>query len=202
MSYARTRFWIGVTLAGIVWLICLFLGGEGWELDRQARAMFAAGADADLRAWARRLAWLGEWQVQTAAAVLAAIYLAFARRRRAALLLIIIILGRLLVELQKMFVDRDQPDIPKYLEAVHSMSFPSVHAANAVITYLTMAILLPGRRWINTAEITVAMVLSLLAGWSQLALEQHWTSDVVGGWAFGLLWVMICLRLATDRPGN
>ena len=71
-----------------------------------------------------------------------------------------------------------------------------------MITYLAIALLLPAREWKHAVYIAVALGLSLLAGWSQAALGLSWPSDVVGGWAFGLLWVMVALRLATDRPGD
>jgi undecaprenyl-diphosphatase len=202
MNYTRTSFMIAVALSAAIWLICMFLGGEGWGPDERARALFAAGGDAGLRDLAGKAALVGSWGALGAVTVLAGIYLAFVRRRRAALLLISVVLGWLLVLLQKMLVDRDQPDLPKYLEAAHSMSFPSELAANAMIAYLMIAWMLPGRRWINGVQIAVALVLAIVAGWSPLALEQNWTSDVVGGWAFGILWVILCMRLATDRPGN
>jgi undecaprenyl-diphosphatase len=41
-----------------------------------------------------------------------------------------------------------------------------------------------------------AILLSVLIGTSRVMLGVHWPSDVVGGWAFGLLWVLLTLRLA------
>jgi len=38
--------------------------------------------------------------------------------------------------------------------------------------------------------------LSLLIGVSRVMLGVHWPSDVIGGWAFGLLWVLVTLRPA------
>jgi undecaprenyl-diphosphatase len=202
MSYNRTRFLIALAITGTIWLLCMFLGGEGWGPDESARRTFAAGGNAGLRSFAQKAALLGQWQVLIPATGLAAFYLAFKRRNRAGLLLIMGFLGWLLVLIQAMLVDRAKPDLPKYLEAAHSMSFPSTHAANAMFVFLAIALLLPGRRWINHVQITLALILAILAGWSQLALENVWASDVVGGWAFGMLWVIICIRLATDRPGD
>jgi undecaprenyl-diphosphatase len=42
----------------------------------------------------------------------------------------------------------------------------------------------------------VAFVLSLCIGFSRLMLGVHWPSDVIGGWSFGLLWVLASLPLA------
>jgi undecaprenyl-diphosphatase len=42
------------------------------------------------------------------------------------------------------------------------------------------------------------VVLSLFIGTSRVMLGVHWPSDVVGGWAFGALWVLVSLRL-TER---
>jgi undecaprenyl-diphosphatase len=201
MSYTRVRYLISVLLAGAVWLAAMFLGGKGWPPDEKWRAILAT-TDPAMQERARWLAWIGEWQVLTAAAVIAAVILAFTRRRRAALLLIMIVVGRLLVEIQRLVTVRAPPDVAAYLESVAYASFPSVQAANAMITYVAIAALLPIREWLHYVLIVVVVLLAGLAGWSQLALRVSWPSDVVGGWAFGLLWVMVCVRLATDRPGK
>jgi undecaprenyl-diphosphatase len=36
----------------------------------------------------------------------------------------------------------------------------------------------------------------LLIGTSRVMLGVHWPSDVIGGWAFGMLWVLLTLRPA------
>jgi undecaprenyl-diphosphatase len=61
-----------------------------------------------------------------------------------------------------------------------------------------------GTRWRGPA-VAGAILLSLLIGASRVMLGVHWPSDVIGGWSFGLLWVVLTLRLAEraisgDRP--
>ncbi len=201
MNYTRGRFLTFVVLSAAIWLAMLFLGGETWSVDQWLHEMLKV-RDARTRTLAERAAWLGAWPVLIGIALVAAIYLGFVRKRRAALLLIMVVVGFLLVELQMMIVDRDQPHAPKYLEAFHSASFPSGYSANAMITYLGIALLLPGREWWHILRNVVAFVIVLAIGWSQVALDQHWASDIIGGYAFGFLWVVICVRLATDRPGD
>ena len=85
---------------------------------------------------------------------------------------------------------------------VSSLSFPSGHAGNSMIVYLSVALLLfddPRRRRIAAA---CAIILSLLIGLSRPAVGVHWPSDVVGGWAFGLLWVMLSLKVAQTLNRN
>jgi undecaprenyl-diphosphatase len=202
MRYARTRFWTAIILSGAVWIAALLLGGPGTEYDEPLRRDLYAGTHQVLARNAGFFTWLGSGYVLIPLTVLAAIYLSFTRRRRAALLLIAAFGGRLLVELQKMLVGRARPGVDEHLEAVHNLSFPSGHAANAMITYMAIALLVPVRQRNRAISVGIGLALALQAGWSRVALGVHWPSDVLGGWAFGLLWITICMRLATDRPDD
>ena len=202
MNYTRTRFLIGSFLAFIAWVVMLLIGGKGAAADVWAAEWLSVAGKPELESFARLVARLGDWPALTVAAIIGTILTAIHRRRRAALLLILIVTGRVVVEIQKALIGRVPPHALEHYEVHPAGSFPSVSAANALITFLAVALLLPSREWKHTVYITVALALSLLAGWSQAALGNNWPSDVVGGWAFGLFWVMVVLRLATDRPGD
>jgi undecaprenyl-diphosphatase len=83
------------------------------------------------------------------------------------------------------------------LAEVHYQSFPSGHAANSMIVYLALALLAfddpRHRRW----AVAGALLLSFLIGLSRPMLGVHWPSDVVAGWAFGLLWTLLVLGLSS-----
>ena len=200
MRYARTRFWTAIILTGGIWLACLLLGGAGSPFDESLLSSLYAGGNDILARNAILISWLGRGVVLITLTAAAALFLYFRRRMRAALLLIVVFGGRLLVELQKIIIGRDRPGVDEHLEAVYSLSFPSGHAANAMITYLAIALLVPVKQRNRAISVGLGLALALQSGWSRVALGVHWPTDVIGGWAFGLLWVVLCMRLASARP--
>ena len=183
-----------VALAGI-WLAML-LGGAG-PLDRNIYQAVYAGHRPALLAIARALTTLGEPTLLIGASAVAVLWLWWAKRGRVGLVLLAVTLtGRGLAEAQKYWIARARPDIEPHLVVVKTSSFPSGHATSSMIFYLTLAILLASHRH-RFAAAASAIMLSLLIGTSRVMLGVHWPSDVIGGWAFGLLWV-----LATFRPAE
>jgi undecaprenyl-diphosphatase len=100
--------------------------------------------------------------------------------------------------LQKNVLDRVRPDQHLRLVHVSSMSFPSAHSANSMLVYPLCALLLAPERWRRLA-VGGAVLLSLCIGTSRVLLGVHWPSDVVGGWAFGLFWLMALLQYHRHR---
>jgi undecaprenyl-diphosphatase len=129
--------------------------------------------------------------------VLVLLWLWYAGRGRLGLALFLVaMLGRGLSELQKYWIARPRPTLDPHLVLVESSSFPSGHAASSMIFYTIMALALTvGTRW-HRAAVAGAIVLSLLIGTSRVMLGVHWPSDVIGGWSFGILWVLLTFRLS------
>ena len=133
---------------------------------------------------------LGNWWTVVGVTLAGAMFLFWRGKRWDALtLLIATFTGRGLVILQKDYFARLRPEENLRLVEVSYQSFPSGHAANSTIAYVGLALLLfvdPERRRV---AVIAAMILALMIGISRPMLGVHWPSDVVGGWAFGLLWL-------------
>ncbi len=114
---------------------------------------------------------------------------------------VVILLGRGLSELQKYWIARARPDFEPHLVVVKTSSFPSGHATSSMIFYLVLALALAPRPW-RRAAAAAAILLSFLIGASRVMLGVHWPSDVIGGWSFGLLWVLVTLPAAERLFGS
>jgi undecaprenyl-diphosphatase len=89
----------------------------------------------------------------------------------------------------------------------HSYSFPSGHALGSLIGYGMLAYLLAvfwaKRRQTQVAIFAAAGVLVAAIGFSRLYLGVHYFSDVIGGYAAGVLWLSTCitaLEIARRQP--
>jgi undecaprenyl-diphosphatase len=184
-----------VALAAI-WL-AMMIGGTG-ELDRALLHWLYSADHPVLVRFGLAMNAAGGWQVVVVLSILVTAWLLYRRRMRTALLLLVVtLLGRGLVELQKFDIDRHRPDDVVQLVFVQTRSFPSGHAANSMILLLGVAMIAAPpdqRRW----AVPLALAGSFLIGISRPMLGVHWPSDVIGGWAFGALWVLSMVWL-TDR---
>jgi undecaprenyl-diphosphatase len=191
----KWRFIITLIALAAVWLTML-LGGTG-AFDRSVYEALYSGDRPVLLAIARAFTALGEPTVLVTAGFLVAGWIWWRHHPHLALaILLIVLVGRGLAEAQKYWIARARPDLEPHLVVVKTSSFPSGHATSSMIFYLTVALALTMEtRW-NRVAAAGAILLSLLIGTSRVMLGVHWPSDVIGGWAFGLLWVLLTLRLA------
>jgi len=108
--------------------------------------------------------------------------------------------GQLLNAFLKGVFARPRPDPLLHLTEVRSMSFPSGHAMDSAIIYLTMAALLARfvqPRPLKLYFLGLAAALTVLIGVSRVYLGVHYPSDVLAGWVAGLAWATLCWAVAT-----
>lgn len=92
------------------------------------------------------------------------------------------------VDLLKILFGRPRPLVG--LDAALGLSFPSGHAAGAVVIYGLLAYI-ANRCWIRARParlvVTLLAVLLILAtGFARIYLRVHYPSDVLAGWSIGL----------------
>jgi undecaprenyl-diphosphatase len=129
-----------------------------------------------------------------AAAVLG--YLLISGRPRTALfVLVATAAGSTIGKLLKLAYGRPRPALVPHLVDVTSASFPSGHALDSAVVYLTLAALIARtvrERAVRLYLLSAAMLLALMVGVSRVYLGVHWPSDVVAGWTFGAGWALLC----------
>lgn len=176
------------------WLT-MMVEGTG-ELDQAVLRFLYSGNEPVVEPAARFVTLFGEWQLLVAATLIATLWLLYVRRTRSALLLLTgALVGRALIDLQKRGIGRLRPEDQEHLVQVRSLSFPSAHAANSMILFLLLALLVVPERHRRGAVFT-ALFGTLAVGLSRPMLGVHWPSDVIGGWAFGAFWVLTVLMLS------
>lgn len=210
------------TLAGAVGILALLgrtiAGGDRLAFDSAIMlAMRQQGNPAipDGPTWLKQVMLdttaLGGETVLTLAVVVTGCFLIACRHLLTAALVVAgTLTGSIAVALAKWVFGRERPALVDHLVTVDSASFPSGHAANSAIIYLTIALLAiqvipraPARAFLLVA--TILLVTAI--GFSRVYLGVHWPSDVLAGWAFGTLWALawwagagwLRLRLAPEN---
>ncbi|MEO6501970.1 MAG: phosphatase PAP2 family protein [Jatrophihabitantaceae bacterium] len=112
---------------------------------------------------------------------------------RLALFVVVTVLGSsLLNNLIKLLVDRARPVLDDPLVSAPGKSFPSGHAQAAIVGFgVLLAVFLPiiPRRWRPLAAVAAGL-LTLLIGFSRIALGAHYLSDVIGSYLIGTVWLI------------
>lgn len=178
-----------------IWLTAFVAGGATSRWDLSLFSALRPGERTGLVELAWLITWLGDWIILVPTSLVATGVLLWRGLRLQALALLGTVGAvRILVALQKTWFGRVRPEGEQWMTE-YTYSFPSAHAANALATYVAIAILLSGSR----TAIAVAVACSVIVGITRMLLGVHWPSDVIGGWAFAGLAMILLWRLRAAR---
>lgn len=184
--------WIGV-VARWPWLV----SGDNWVLRR----FHAYGVS--------RPAWIGVWTtasdlfspgvLRIAAGLGIAVAVLRGASGAAALLAVTVLPSGLLTAAAKALSGRPRPETA--LTHAASTSFPSGHALGIVVGVLAFGTLLwpRVRPSLRVPLVAFGGTLVFLVGLSRVVLNVHHPSDVVAGWALGLLYFLFCVAVVRPR---
>jgi undecaprenyl-diphosphatase len=171
-------------------------GGLVVSFDDNVSRWVADNLPGSIESIARVVTRLGGVVVASVVTVLAVAVLWRASRRADALFVAAAFVGiNVLVPVLKAVYERARPDLGT-VPLPHSYSFPSGHAATAVVLYGALGVLLAERassRLRAVGWLAGAAVLALAIGTSRVLLNVHFVSDVAAGFAVGLAWLCCCL---------
>jgi undecaprenyl-diphosphatase len=183
-----------MALALFVWLGYQIRSGEPTSFDLTARAWVRSLETPELSAvmWGASV-YGAPIRLLPLSLVAAAVFLLRGWRRGAVLVLVTLAGAAVLdLGLKQLFARTRPQAFFDYYLVPKSFSFPSGHALFAVCFFGGIAVLLSHRLRGRLAQILVwviALVLIFLIGVSRVYLGVHYPTDVIGGFAVGIIWV-------------
>jgi membrane-associated phospholipid phosphatase len=175
-------------LAGQVW------GHDTIRFDAAIRNGLHALASPALTYAFLGISWLGSSVFLLPFGAVVVWRLAARGRRRAAMLFVVAAVGgEALDATLKLAFHRPRPEVFFRLAQPATYSFPSGHAMVSACFFGALAAILTARepsRAVRAAIWAGAAALSLAIGVSRIYLGMHYPSDVAGGYAAAVIWVM------------
>ncbi len=147
---------------------------------------------------------LGDPWVVTAVVAVVAITLWLRHRVQLALFVVLASGGAAVVSsVTKQVFDRPRPPTSLWLATAWGPSFPSGHATQSIACWGAVAVVacvLVRSRAARAAIIVAAVFVAAAVGTSRVYLVVHWASDVMCGWAIGVLWLTAMLLAGWATP--
>jgi membrane-associated phospholipid phosphatase len=208
MTRPRTTLAASVALAAVVVYAVMWVGYRqnwGW-LHSFDWSLLNAAHDIAIkhpvwvRFWAAVCFVLGPVPLRLMGMVAAVVALVKRNVRAALLLLACAPLNGFVTLTAKGLVNRPRPATA--LVAESSTSFPSGHAFEATAALLALlTFLLPMiSRWMGHVAVAVAALGVVSVGIARVALNAHYPSDVLAGWALGYVYFLLCLWVFRPSP--
>jgi membrane-associated phospholipid phosphatase len=181
--------------AAIAWLARRVAGEAATPADAGVRQDVRAGAPDRLRTAATVVSALGYPAVYMPSALLTAAWLGRQHAEGGPAVIASAVAGWATHHLLKFLVERERPPSQEG-ESNEERSFPSGHATAATAVALTTAYTLT-RQGLVPAErvLPVALGVPLAVGVSRILVDEHWMTDVLGGWLTGAVTAAACSQL-------
>lgn len=185
----RTFPWLALILIALVPILGYWVQTDSTQsLDLALSQALSLQGEAAQGAWAKLLkaiTWVGHFGPRVGVALLMALIVYHWRGVTAAgLLVAIAVISSGYNSVMKAIFDRPRPDIIPHLDVVTSASYPSGHAAGAMVLYAMFAFAAP--KPLRIPLLLLSGVMVVLTSISRLALGVHWASDIIGGVLGGL----------------
>jgi membrane-associated phospholipid phosphatase len=193
-----TQLAVGFVVALLAMLFFGFLADriylqESFALDTYANPFLHSISSPMLDSVMNGITSLGSVEIVGAFYVLAIVLLLSRGLRTDALFLTVAIGGSVALNgIMKLIFERPRPQLP-WASVLPDFSFPSGHSMNSLVFYLAIALILWthfGRR-VGVVAVVAAVVIAVAVGFSRIYLGYHYLSDVVGGFAAGLAWLLV-----------
>lgn len=198
------------SLLFFAWLGEEVLEGDTQSFDTFVRSLVYSHASPALTSFMRVATMLGSTLVLVAIGICVAISFLIAGWTRSVALLAVTMAGAWILNFTlKLSFGRARPESFFDTALPSSYSFPSGHALLAVCFYGAMAAIISSHLRSRTARIVVwatAALLVAIIGFSRIYLGVHYPSDVLAGYAAGLIWLVsialgdYMLRRRTRKP--
>ena len=175
-----------------------------WEVE--ATRWLQATSPSALRAVAEFMTFIGRSPVSTLIPAIAIMALWLSGRRRLSAFLALAALARVMSVVVKELIDRPRPS-DSLVNVVYQLgdpSFPSGHVLGATLLYGFLIYcaedVIAGRRLRRVIQAALVLVIGLM-GYARVQLGAHWPTDVLAGYALGLLILtaVIWLHRRVDR---
>jgi undecaprenyl-diphosphatase len=200
--------WLIVAAASLIlfaWLSAEVLDRQSLAFDFAVRIAVHRQSTSVLTFLMRGLSVLGSAEVMFPLVLVTLAVMAGIGVRRHAILLVGTLTGAAVLELAlKLAFHRTRPQPFFDYPLPDTYAFPSGHAMIALCFYTALAWILSSRlakRWSRVAVWTVAGLLIGLIGLSRIYLGVHYPSDVLGGYAAGMVWMASVAKVRNWRSG-
>lgn len=174
------------------WIADEVMEGGTENFDNAVRGFFQTIASPALTFVMKTASFLGSTIFLTAFGIIIFGIFYYLKRRRPAMIFAITTVGSaILINVLKLLFQRARPE--PFFDTIlpASFSFPSGHALGSLCFYLVLAAIITVRiesRAIKILTWTAAISMVILIGTSRIYLGVHYPSDVVAGYAVGLIW--------------